>query len=80
MNTQIIAQGIEQGHTHVSYHVDGIGQVVRQITDPAAVAADPRFVRTGYPVWRNYNRNEYSPTIVGVADTPSNDVGEWLNN
>lgn len=79
MNAQIIEHGIEQGHTHVSYHVAGIGQVVRPITDPSAGAADPRFVRTGFPVWRNYNRHEFAPTIVGVADAPSSDVAEWLN-
>lgn len=82
MNAQaqaIINSGIKSGHTHCSFHMTGVGQVHRAISDPAALGSDPRFLRTGFPVLRNFSRHAYDPVVVGVADAPAGDFISWLN-
>ena len=84
---EAVRQGRTKGHTHIKLMREGycdrtvsMDSVAFKNISSNPIGHSVYAVRTGFPVYANYNRFRYSPEVVGVSKKPNEFFGNGLMN
>lgn len=83
--SKFLTHGVRIGHTHAQIMRSGCCDSFVNLESEAfkSIANDPigyrvYGLRTGYPVYSNYNRHQYDPVVSDISDVDTNSLARGL--